>query len=856
MATMLLSNCSQNQKELESIPVTSSVTPSPQPTVTQQPESPLTTNVPSPVPPPTLQEENGQKLEAEEMENPDSQPLPYPYNFVDTTFSISENQYGPSPIDIKQQLGYYSGGGAARGDLPNNCLRKHFGITNYDKPTMVEGLMSQWYQVRTLQPSQKESIWQEELPDICACGFKADETVTLTIENPLQESVFENQLIAQPVRGTNEEIIEGVYCIESDVISEFDFLPGEPLGTYKVTVEAESGVADYEFQLEEGSTPYFFYSNRLGGYVLGGLEPHEIVVTAIYETSSSSSAEFVLAHAITVETDDYGIAFIKGENTLVGEAYKEDAELQAPIAIFRGDPTTEYFETLTYYGSFWGNVGFVTFNAEADFNSLIEQHPDNPYIYYHQGDIEKFLELAPDSDLAIEVKSNELYSQAIEEMKNYLFASNPVMTHLEPSEEERQLAIAQLSEIIDILTDPTTALAARADAYAMGGEYELALADILTAANLNPKNTYFPLMEANVHLLSGDYELALDSFEKTISINPNSLQGYYKMGCVYDQLGNTDQASDNFLKNIKVWLDSNNFNNASISMRVDPDENYYGYLEGKDSEFDKGSCLETYDTFRINYLQQNPISFEPERSIVIHPADNMQILYVPAGEFFMGSLPEDVGAESIEFPQHSVNLDAYWIDYQEVTLNQYALCVKAGACDPPAQGISENILFDGENPVTGITWTNAMNYCTWVGRRLPTEAEWEKAARGIDARVYPWGNSPPNVCETNWNVNYDSGGVRALYPESVEYSCVAPSGTIDMAGNAWEWVADYFSEDYYIESPSENPLGPTTGEERVVRGGSWTTSNVNFLRTANRWHRPEAFSSESIGFRCALSDIP
>lgn len=230
--------------------------------------------------------------------------------------------------------------------------------------------------------------------------------------------------------------------------------------------------------------------------------------------------------------------------------------------------------------------------------------------------------------------------------------------------------------------------------------------------------------------------------------------------------------------------------------------------------------------------------------------------YISSGEFAMGSLPTDRGAEEIEQPQHSVYLDGYWIDNHEVTRQQYGRCVEADVCRSIAGSEADGSYHTDNLPMINTTWNDAKTYCEWAGRRLPTEAEWEKAARGKDKRIFPWGNREPEMCNSGYepNVNYNSSEPRQLYIEVVGYACSAPSGAIDMAGNVWEWVADYFDEGYYAISPYANPEGPSTGDRRVMRGGSWKNKNPNFLRTANRWGEAETYYSDSLGFRCALSD--
>ena len=253
-------------------------------------------------------------------------------------------------------------------------------------------------------------------------------------------------------------------------------------------------------------------------------------------------------------------------------------------------------------------------------------------------------------------------------------------------------------------------------------------------------------------------------------------------------------------------------------------------------------------------------------NIMISANDGMTQLFVLAGAFLMGGM--DVYRESDELPAREVNLDAFWIDQVEVTNGMYNLCVQAGACRPPAKISSDNrdVYFSNpefqDYPVVHVTWYDANAYCQWAGRRLPTEAEWERAARGNDKRNFPWGDEPPNQFNSN-SVNLVGDTTRVgSYAEGA-----SPFGALDMAGNVWEWVADRYRPDYYGKAPSENPTGPADNEVfstlRVIRGGSfqddWVIlrlANRSFLEGPNPSVQPtdEAYygkSSAKIGFRCA-----
>ncbi|MGV8025596.1 MAG: SUMF1/EgtB/PvdO family nonheme iron enzyme [Anaerolineaceae bacterium] len=234
-------------------------------------------------------------------------------------------------------------------------------------------------------------------------------------------------------------------------------------------------------------------------------------------------------------------------------------------------------------------------------------------------------------------------------------------------------------------------------------------------------------------------------------------------------------------------------------------------------------------------------------STMLSPRDGMTMMYVPAGEFLMGS--ED--GYSDEIPVHTVYLDAYWIDQTEVTNAQYQQCVEEGACSFPyeSSSYSRNNYYGNSTyadyPVIYVDWNQANDYCEWAGRRLPTEAEWEKAARGTDGRTYPWGEKSPNADLANYNVG-DTIEIGS-YPAGA-----SPYGALDMAGNVWEWVADWYDGSYYAFSPVENPQGPASGDYRIVRGGSWDGFE-KYLRPAFRGNYARDYSGNALGFRCALS---
>ena len=275
-------------------------------------------------------------------------------------------------------------------------------------------------------------------------------------------------------------------------------------------------------------------------------------------------------------------------------------------------------------------------------------------------------------------------------------------------------------------------------------------------------------------------------------------------------------------------------------------------------------------------------------STQVSEKDGMVMVYVPEGEFLMGSADPDPDAGSDEKPQHTVYLDAYWIDKTEVTNAMFGIFAEATGYETDAEkagwsfvpnpstgsweqtngadwahprGPSTSLSGLEGHPVVHVSWNDASAYCEWAGRRLPTEAEWEKAARGTDGRKYPWGNDPVagnllNFADSNLNVDWADKSVDDSYqftaPVGSYPDGASPYGALDMAGNVWEWANDRYDENYYRNSPSENPVGPSSGGYRVQRGGSWYNFDV-FVRAASRdWAVPSNWFGH-VGFRCSLS---
>jgi formylglycine-generating enzyme required for sulfatase activity len=219
------------------------------------------------------------------------------------------------------------------------------------------------------------------------------------------------------------------------------------------------------------------------------------------------------------------------------------------------------------------------------------------------------------------------------------------------------------------------------------------------------------------------------------------------------------------------------------------------------------------------------------------------MVLIPAGEFLMGS--KDGEADDDERPQHKVYLTGYWIYRTEVTVAQYRkFCQATGRQMPPEPESG----WQNTHPIVNVTWEDAAAYAQWAGAALPTEAQWEKAARGTDGQVYPWGNDwDGDKCQNSvGNKNAGNTAPVGSFPAGA-----SPYGALDMAGNVWEWCADWYDAGYYKNAPTRNPTAPATGTWRVLRGGSWYCAYLVGFRAAFRSGSRPTFRHR-LGFRCVL----
>ena len=232
---------------------------------------------------------------------------------------------------------------------------------------------------------------------------------------------------------------------------------------------------------------------------------------------------------------------------------------------------------------------------------------------------------------------------------------------------------------------------------------------------------------------------------------------------------------------------------------------------------------------------------------VENPIDKMRLAFIPAGEFLMGSNRNDSSKSDDELPQHSVYLDAFWISTTQVTNAMFNTCVNAGVCLYSVSHTTNpnylNPLY-ANHPVVYVSWQAAQTYCSWTGGRLPTEAEWEKAARGPEGLRYAWGEELPRLKFVNAANEYGTTTIVGLFPYGKSYY-----STFDMGGNVREWVYDWYDPTYYQYASDRNPAGPENGEKKVLKGASFS-DDYGYCRAANREAHVPLSPGNVRSFRC------
>ena len=245
---------------------------------------------------------------------------------------------------------------------------------------------------------------------------------------------------------------------------------------------------------------------------------------------------------------------------------------------------------------------------------------------------------------------------------------------------------------------------------------------------------------------------------------------------------------------------------------------------------------------RLEQLRKPRLSAEQQ----VQP--EVPMIVIPEGAFRMGA--DGTDALEDEKPQHEVWISRFEIDRHEVTTGQYAQFLASTKRPTPWQWESVDLSQHGDHPVIGVSWFDADAYCRWQGKRLPTEAEWEKAARGTDGRLFPWGNQSPHKESANFGLGARFSYSQVLAPVERYEHGRSPYGLYQMAGNVGEWVADWYGANYYENGPRQNPSGPDAGAFRVVRGGSWSDL-PKYLLTYGRFKLPPDTRNSYTGFRCA-----
>jgi formylglycine-generating enzyme required for sulfatase activity/lipoprotein NlpI len=528
-----------------------------------------------------------------------------------------------------------------------------------------------------------------------------------------------------------------------------------------------------------------------------------------------------------------------------------ETEPQAPDFTPTSEPISSQ-EAITHYERGLIHQESGDFEGAIErFSQAIELDPNFAQAYSDRGVAHSNID-----DLELAILD---FDQAIEIDPNYADAYyNRGLCHKRMGHYDE--AIEDYSRAIELEPDFAYAYVNRGNVYRVMGELDQAITDFNIGIELDPTDKLAYKNRGDSYYAKGEFELAITDYEKAIELDSQYTYAFFNRGIAHAELGMVQEAVCDLDK--------------AINLGVAPEEEERAryYIEANSSS----KAEQSPPTASANISTPSPVPIS-EISEDLPPAiideSGVTMVLVPAGPFTMGietdkSMEE---CEKITFsgtcdrehfsdsdPAHRVEQDDFYIDITEVTNAMYALCVEAGFCSGQRDAASYtradyalNSDFDNY-PVIWVPWEYAQTYCAWRGARLPTEAEWEKAARGTDGRLYPWGDEfyegYANYCDPACRLR----GYNDTLPVGSFPAGASPYGVLDMAGNVNEWVTDYYNEKYYTNSPTNNPKGPETGDSgHVMRGGSWAWPIPPMFTTFRNY--TDAYSSDGVGFRCAFT---
>lgn len=507
-------------------------------------------------------------------------------------------------------------------------------------------------------------------------------------------------------------------------------------------------------------------------------------------------------------------------------------------------------------------------NAIEDFNKAIDLVPTFYEVYLNRGNA-YFRQYDPISqERAIDDFSKAIQLQP-DNVDAYIKRADTYLGYFR----NREGAIKDYTDVIRLQPQNIDAYSIRAGERSIIGDRDGAIKDYTEAILLNPKGddvAHFLKSRASERHFNDDFNGAIQDYTEAIRLEPDNDESYSGRGRALAALGNLNGAIQDFTEAIRL----NQRSSGSVYFARAKAWKQKGNVSAAIKDYRK--CIDISDYSSKNYwdmaqwfirelegkAESIAITFVKEEnlSITLDPTSDVTIEFVrvPAGEFLMGSdWDEDIFVLSDdETPQHNINLEEYLIGKYPVTNNQYRVFIEATRYKHPKHWVNGKIpKGKREHPVTFISWHDALAFCSWLSKvsdkqvRLPSEAEWEKASRGTDGRIYPWGYhyKDRDRCNLGSYLN-DSTPVGKYSPTGD-----SPYGCADMIGNVWEWVSDIYDENYYKNSPFSNPIGPTFGDNRVIRGGSWGSGYIDLGHIANRGCLLPSRATRGVGFRCALS---